>query len=486
MFKNKNTLLLIIIFVLSFLVRFIGLGYSDFYGDETKTFYLDKTITASKFFMDQRKGPVQFLVVWGVEKFINGHDPLLTRLPFAVAGCLSVVVFYFLTKKLFNDKVALLSTLLFAFNGFNIAFSRTIQYQTFLTLFGLGAVYLFINKKYLFSALALGMAILSHYDGLFFIIPLLYLVLNDKSIKIKEVLLKFLLPLVLVVGSFYIPYLVQGYFENNTVNYLAKRFTGDVTFSRNYSFFTFNFYNPAYLFLMFLLLPIVLLLKPVDVSKKDTKEESNTVKLLTLWFFIPFVLFQFFMSNPGTHIHNYFIPLYMLTGYSIFEIYKLIKNKGFKYIYIAVISLCFVGLIAIPFYIFIPSFNAGYPWNVQRYSKIHDKYQLFIYGFPYSRNWNDIRAYFLNLDSRVEGVFTNDGDTIAQYYLREFNYTRPGSNFLPQYYIDVINNQEFLDYKIYVTLTKDEFYANYVEVKRFDNAVIYKRIERKTLPVINQ
>jgi len=490
MFKNKSALLLTIVFILSFLIRFIGLGFSHFYGDETKIFYLDKTVPAFTFFMDQRKGPIQFIVVWIIEKFINGHDELITRIPFALAGFLSVIAFYYLAKKLFNNNtiIALLSTILFSFNGFNIAFSRTIQYQSFLTFFGLLAVYLFMNKKYLLSAMFLGLSVLSHYDGLFFLIPLLYLVLNDKSIKIKEVLIKFLLPLILLVSLFYVPYFATGYFKDNTFNYVLKRFNGDTTFSRNYSFFTFNFYNPYYVFFIFFVLPILLLAMNFPISKLLGKEEKsiNIIRMLNLWFLIPFVLFQFFMSNPGTHIHNYFIPFYLLIGFTIYGIYHYIKNTYLKTFYSIFITLSFVFLIGTLFYIFIPQFNSGYPWNVAKYSAIHSKYQLFIYGFPYYRNWEEIRIYFKTLDSRVEGVFTNDGDTIAQYYLRDFNYTRPGSNFYPQYYIDIKNNQEFVDYKGYGSITKEEFYSNYTEVKRFDNAVVYKRIDRKTPLVMNQ
>ena len=42
----------------------------------------------------------------------------------------------------------------------------------------------------------------------------------------------------------------------------------------------------------------------------------------------------------------------------------------------------------------------------------------------------------------VNGVFTNDNDSYADYYLRGFAYTRPGPNFLPQYYVHVIDSQE--------------------------------------------
>jgi hypothetical protein len=68
--------------------------------------------------------------------------------------------------------------------------------------------------------------------------------------------------------------------------------------------------------------------------------------------------------------------------------------------------------------------------------------QLFLYGFPYNRAWDQVRDY-LYAQEGVRNIYTNDNDTIAQYYLRKFDYTPPGANYFPQYYIDVANNQEF-------------------------------------------
>ena len=474
--SKKHTLILVFILVLSFLIRFVGLGYSNFYGDETKVFYLDKTIPAFEFFMDQRKGPIQFFVVWLVEKFSGVPDELYTRLPFAFAGFLSVVVFYLLSKKLFNDKVALLSTILFSFSGFNIAFSRTVQYQSFLILFGLSSIYLFLNKKYLLSSIALALAFLSHYDAVFFTAPLLYLAVSQK-INFKKLLIKFILPFLVLVGLFYVPYIFHGYFSSNTLNYVSRRVIGSSEVGRNYSAFTFIFYNPCIFSFLFLLLPLFLLFK----DSKDTKGYSQkipTLKMLFLWFIIPFVSFQFLMTNPGTHIHKYLIPLYLLTGYAVVNIYEEIKGKKVRFGYMVLVTSVLFVTIARLFNVYVPRFNSGYPWNLSSYNNIHFKYQLFVYGFPYYRHWDEVRDYFNLLDTRVEGVYTNDNDTIAQYYLRGIPYTKPGTNFLPQYYIYIKNNQEFLDYKEVRDISKDQFYSNYQEVKRFsDDVVVYKRID---------
>jgi len=139
---------LIVLIVAGFAVRFSGLGYSHFYGDEIKTLYLDKTIAASDFLLDQRKGPIQFVAAWVMEKISGGYDEAWVRLPFSLASVLSVVIFYFVVKKLFGNTASYFSTIIYAFSGFSVAFGRTAQYQSFLMLFGfLSLLFILLSKE---------------------------------------------------------------------------------------------------------------------------------------------------------------------------------------------------------------------------------------------------------------------------------------------------------------------------------------------------
>ncbi|MFC1622205.1 ArnT family glycosyltransferase [Patescibacteria group bacterium] len=434
-----NNKLLVVVFLISFMLRFWGLGYSDFYGDETKTFYLDKTVPASEFFLNQRKGPMQFFIVWGVEKVIGGHHEFWTRLPFFLAGSAAVVVFYYVVKELFSEKVALVSTLLFGLNGFFIAFSKTIQYQSFLLLFGLQAVFFGIrylkmkSKKAPFYAAASGvfiaLAYLSHWDAIFFDLVLTYILIqkylkNRKSLR--EMVIYFALPAFIIVGIFYIPYIFGGYLETHVQDYLARRLIGS-NFAHNLSWYTFWIYNPnvLWLFVSAFVLPYFF---------KKTQWQGH---LVMIWFLSAFIAFEFWFSNPGTHILNYVLPLTILAGMGIVSIYEWIQKRVFKNAY----GICILFLLFSIFMVDIIVFGSdGYPWKS---NKVDKKYHLFLYGFNYNRGWRQIRDYFNKLDG-VRGIWTNDNDTIAEYYLREVDYTPPGSNFMPQYYVHVYNNQEFL------------------------------------------
>ena len=129
----------------AFLLRFINLGYSDYQGDEIKAFFLPISgQNAFEFLLDQRKGPVQFLITAFLKIFNPSYDnQLLMRLPFALAGTLAVYFFYKLINIHFGKKIAFYSSFFIATNGFFIAFSRIVQYQSFVIFFAILALYCF-------------------------------------------------------------------------------------------------------------------------------------------------------------------------------------------------------------------------------------------------------------------------------------------------------------------------------------------------------
>ena len=93
---EKINLALFGLMVPAVILRLFNLGYSDYQGDEIKALYLPGT--GENFFsylLDQRKGPVQFIITYFL-KFINPDytNQLLMRMPFALAGILSVFFLY--------------------------------------------------------------------------------------------------------------------------------------------------------------------------------------------------------------------------------------------------------------------------------------------------------------------------------------------------------------------------------------------------------
>lgn len=419
--ENKiETIVILFLLVTSTFLRFHQLGYSSFYGDETKALYWNKGIPASKFFLEQRKGPVQFLVAWFTEKASGGFEEGTLRLPFAFASLLSVFVMYIFLRRRYGYEAAFLGSFTFSLLGFYIAFGRTVQYQSFLVLFGLLSI-LFVDigiekKRSLWLILAgvfLGLSFLSHYDAVFFAVPTAFLLIGNFKDNFKK-LVPFLVPFLILVSAFYLPYIIGGYMKEEVGGYLYRRFTG-FGLSEYSSLYTFVTYNPSAIWAIVFLFSFYGFIK---ASREDKK-------LYLIWFLIPFVLFEFAFSRPGTHIHNYIIPLIILFSISVSS------HKLLKYLF----GIVLVVLLVVNIKIFIPRYSTGYPWG----ESSRDEYQLFIYGFPYNRGWDQIAEYLIGQGVRT--FYTNDNITIGEWYLLGV----PADPSSPHYFISVENNQEFKD-----------------------------------------
>ena len=433
--NNKIEFLsLVILGLISFYLRFTDLGFHHFYGDEVKTLFLRKDESAFDFLMEQRKGPVQFIMVWVVEKLV-GFDEYFMRLPFAIFGLILLYVFYYFVRKTLNQdfKVSIFSTFLVSLNGIYIAFSRTAQYQMVYLVFGFLSLiffhkYLNSEKKnlkiinFVLACLFFTLGLLTHYDVLFFLLPVLLIFNNYK----KALLMFFCSAATSLL--FYAPQIYFGFFGTNTAGYLAKRIVGK-EYLPSFTPYTFLLYNPLYLYL------VVLLILAILGYYLSSKEEKAS---LGKWFFIPFILLDFFVLVPGTHVHNYLFPLFIFAGIA----FSKIKSK----LAIPALVLFLTAVTLTEAQVFLPKFNLGYPFadsslmgiNVQ---KLNKGYSTPIYGFVYNRDWKEI-AEFMKKQKRVPSFTTNENKVVAEYYLFGYSFTDYDPYKPAEYYIEITNSQE--------------------------------------------
>lgn len=471
--SKKFRILLLLILLVGVFLRFYQLGYSHFYGDETKAIYYQKDVSAIDHFFNQRKGPGQFLVAWTIENLTSSYNELFMRAPFAVVGVVSIALLFFVVAKLFDQKAALIATTIFSLHGFYIAFSRTVQYQSFYIFFGLLSLHFYLYSKgnvknYLLSGISLGIAFLFHYDSLFFLVPLFALISSDyknKNLSSKNIL-QVISPIIFITGLYYLPYLIKGAFLTDTLPYLLKRRTGE-ELRPSSTIYTFLIYNPLYILLFFNIFSVFSLLS----------KNKKSLYVIFIWFLIPFILFELIFSSSGTHIHNYFLPLIILSSVGVTNIYERLSS-ALKPIFIAFLVFLCAFVLIIQTSIYIPKFNTGYPWKDvtlfgNRLNKIDQSMQVFVYGFPYYRAWDQIVTY---LDYEDDGRFfvSNENDTIAEFYMKRF---KRFDGRATQNYIHIFDNQldkteidiRFLDTNAYVPIK--DFYHNGEKV-----ATIYGRL----------
>lgn len=475
--KKYEVCFLIFLFVISAVLRFPQLGYSHFYGDEAKTLFLRKDVSAKDFFLNQRKGPVQFLVVWMMEKVSGGYGEGFIRLPFAVAGVLNVLVFYYIVRELFGSKTASVSSLLYSLNGLFVAFSRTAQYQSFLLLFGFLAIGFLLRfckfpKRILLiaSSFFLALAFLSHYDAVFFAIiafMMLFKFHKDGKVLAKDVLLWYVLPFSILTLPFYFPYIVGGYFVEHTIGYLSRRVLGSVNDRISSSSYTFQIYNPVSLtwtLYLFAVIPVYEFLR--------SKSFLWGHRVLFVWFLVPFIIFELILSNPGTHILNYVIPLTILAGVGIVRFVDGIESLLVKNVFMSFTAAIFLIYFIFDLVIYVPVFNDGYPWRVSKKGsfllrKADKSYNLFLYGFPYYREWEKMNRF--HVENGIRSFYTNDNVTVGEYYLfgiPSVAISQTGQ--MPQYYIFVRDSQQ-LDSVVDPIVKK-----SYDRVKRLEMIDLYK------------
>lgn len=460
------------ILLLAAFLRLYNLGYSDYQGDEIKALYLpDSGQNFFTFLMDQRKGPLQFAVTY----LLKLVDPTYTnrflmRLPFAIAGTLAVWAFYQLIKKLTNERVAFYASFFFATNGFLVAFSRIVQYQSFVILFMILALDMFVlawkTERYKIIGIYLGfvfwaISLLSHYDGVF-IAPLAFYVLlkwfkaQRAQFKSKTLVKHLILALGLsggMLAAFYIPFVLT--LSQATKDYWLGRVTGDVSDKLSSSSYLFTVYQPIYVIHIYTALTGLGIFYFVTQFIKHRWLEvfkyssgfKNTVLAIVGWFIVPAAFMELLVAIPGTHIYTYIIPLFVLMGLGILFIEKTIFGlMPVRYAYV----LFMVGVFTVFMFVAAQSYaiyddhTEEYPWTQEKFliwtfPKPTPVFHLSLFGFPYYRNWDGVRD-FVASHPEVTYYTTNERESITRYSIHlEKDGTKAG------FYVFIHNPQSHTD-----------------------------------------
>ena len=226
--KNKKEVFYIFaLLAVTIPLRFINLGYSDYIGDEHKTFIEPSSDQSVKdFFLTRRKGPMQFLITaLSIGAVGDYRNELAVRVPHTVFSVMSVLMFYALVKKFTKSpEIGFVAAMLLSFNGFIVGFGRIAQYQNQNLFFSFAALYFYLDllrkddghlKSTLIGTLMFVLSFFSHWDAIFMLpqmVIIFGLFLISKKVtpknKIKLVLTNFALGCLLILPFFLNTYLL--------------------------------------------------------------------------------------------------------------------------------------------------------------------------------------------------------------------------------------------------------------------------------------
>jgi 4-amino-4-deoxy-L-arabinose transferase-like glycosyltransferase len=238
-------------------LRLVLLGNSEFQGDESRAILMAAGVYhgQDEILLLRPKGPVEVLIPTGLLVLTGQMNEWLARLPFALAGIGVLPGAYLLARRIFGSAaggvavpgawVGALAAGILALDGFMLAFSRIVQYQSVILVMMLGALWCgwrFYEGaappwRYLLGAAVLAaVAMLSHYDGVFVLPALGWLALAggwQRGWRGAQWARGLALPLLTGSGlllAFYLPFVLNEHFGAATSDYLVYRLReGDYT-----------------------------------------------------------------------------------------------------------------------------------------------------------------------------------------------------------------------------------------------------------------
>ena len=488
---NQQTqwLPLLVLLLVAALFRLPNLGYSEFQGDEGRAMLRAAEVLQGndEVLFLHKKGPVEILLpafLYGLSERI--HEGV-ARWPFALAGLSAVVGFYLLGRRLLGQRAAWLAAMLAAIDGYFVAFSRIVQYQSvvlMMTGLALFCAYRFYQREDarpvypLLGALFAAVGLLAHYEG-FFALPGMAYLLWAKARRqgygwgqlFRWAVPPFLLGAI-IVGGFYLPFLLHPQFQQ-TATYLGeKRVGGDFPYNNLADFFLRStFYNAScYILLLILALLAGLVrqfreayprrswLAPLlaltglaaiafwphvwQIGRANLSlvvfilvvgalllapAISDERRLLILWFAAPALLYFFMMFKVHTHYYVAFPAWLLMVGLVLDRAIAALQRVRVQR---WILPACAIGSLALylicGYYIYWafiqhnPEYYRTYPQHklVLYWMPCGDRLPRGGYfGFPYRTAWKAVGGLYET--GVLQGTYSsNQEDLVTNWYTR--------------------------------------------------------------------
>ncbi len=257
--------------------------------------------------------PLFSIIEYSVFKIL-GVSIFSARLAPAVAGSLSIIVFYLLLRRFWDKEKSALATLFLGFSAIHIHYSRMAFIETTLILFLLLSLYFWVkgNDHWIwgfFSGICIGMALLTKLTAVFFF-PIFLILWSMELIRKEFVIKKSILFAIgaSIVISPYLIFFVLLRWEEWSINFGSSY--NSITPYRVWKIFTNTTFSLTPILSSILYLYLFGFFRRLIKRWKDTIMEIDYLEVLSLSIFIGNAAFLiFFPSQPERRYLVSIIPL---------------------------------------------------------------------------------------------------------------------------------------------------------------------------------
>lgn len=321
----------------------------------TRTFLIGPRTSHEWFFIP----PISYWI-YSLLLFLSKYNPVIINIFWAIVGSLTVPVSYFYIKKIFNEKVALISSFLIAVSPAWIIMTRASRYNAPAAILFIPYFYYLIRsirdggKSLWVLGIILGVS-MSFFPSPFLLIPaavvaLLFYRVKPKFKYILYSIAGFILPnltyLIYEAGNKFqitiqilewIPFRILGFFGL----YPKNTATGSVISQNIYSIYQFfaDTFSPNFPVISIILFTIILAVVLIFFKKSLKNKNENMPFILLIIILAVSYLGLFIHGDPPEHYYLVIFPIpIFLTAYFL--------DKIFKKAYLLFITL-FIGVICI-------------------------------------------------------------------------------------------------------------------------------------------
>jgi len=311
------------------------------------------------------------------------------RLPAAIFGILSVILIFFITKRIFNEKIALIAGFFSAISPWHLQYSRiAFPAISFLFMFLLSFLLLLKsikNIKYLIlSSITLGLTFYTYAVSKLFVplFLLIFLIIYRKNFNFNVVKKNYkviIIAIIIFVLISFLPFYLTFYGKGNERFSELSIFNKEKTdtplkeFIKNY----FSYYSPDFLFFggdknlrhgirnigQLYWFDIILVLTGLILALLNLKKKKN--KLLIFWLLIfPIAAALTNEGNPHATRSLIGLPVFIiLSSYGFYYIFNFLKKNNKRILKIIFVIFILLSVFNIGYY--FKNYYIDYP----RYSK---------------------------------------------------------------------------------------------------------------------